>query len=129
MRRISLASLNKGYVAGFLETLGGLYVKKLLDRTPGKCTYPLFRIVCHKDTEKAFIVDKITEWFYIHHRLKFNRYDLNNNMIVFQVETFSGMEKLIRFMKQNCYIERKNQDKVEKLLAEYKIRRTELNES
>lgn len=112
-------NLTEGYVAGFIDNVGGFSIKNVKGR---KKSHPSYKIVCKKENlPKLIILEKIIDWFFEEHDIGFSKFE-HGKLITFQIERHYDLERFLFWHYKNCQLPKKNMDEVIKLVKEHNLK-------
>jgi hypothetical protein len=107
---------SKDYVAGFLENVGGFFIRTVHNRKP----YPVFRVISRANSQHAEVTSAVFTWLWENERIYSSV--MGGKSEVRMINRVESVKKLIDFMDSNCRIERKNLKEIKELIDNWKTR-------
>ena len=101
--------ITKDYVAGYLENVGSFHLIRVNNR---KTKHPIFKMVMlRKLKNKVKLLEMILEFLKKNYGIVFKCWE-NSERLVYQLNRYEMVKKLLKFFEENCYTKSLNQNKV-----------------
>jgi len=112
-----MKKINKDYIAGYLENVGGFYA---MDSKTRRLKTPQFKMVIQKNLKtKLQLTKKIIKYFKENEDINFNFWS-DNEKVVWQITRFDEIDRLLNFFRENCYLEKTNQQEIREIINKRK---------